>query len=71
MPPNGIRRCRGATAVIWEMLLVAEQRFRRLDAPEKMEHLFAGGELQDELEAWREEVLAVASPFYTPIDGTS
>ncbi len=48
-----------------------EQRFRKLDAPEKIKQLFAGSELQDELEAWREAVLAVASPFYTPIDGTS
>ena len=35
-----------ATAVIWKMLLVAEKRFRRLDAPHLMPHLmkevFAG-----------------------------
>ncbi len=53
------------------MLLVAEQRFRKLDAPEKMKQLFAGVKLQDKLEARREEVLAVAWPFYTHIDGTS
>ncbi len=54
------KKVSNATAVIWKMLLVAEQRFRKLDAPEKMKQLFAGVELQDELEAKREEVLAVA-----------
>lgn len=54
------KKVSNATSVIWKMLLVAEQRFRKLDAPEKMKQLFAGVELQDELEAKREEVLAVA-----------
>ncbi len=54
------KKVSNATAVIWKMLLVAEQRFRKLDAPEKMKQLFAGVELPDELEAKREEVLALA-----------
>ena len=31
-----------ATAVIWKMLLIAESRFRRLNAPELMKELFEG-----------------------------
>jgi hypothetical protein len=42
------------------MLLVAEQRFRRLDAPEKMKEVFLGVKFQDGVEVKQEEVLAVA-----------
>ena len=49
-----------ATAVIWKMLLVAEQRFRRLDAPERMKQVFLGLQFQDGAEVKREEVFAVA-----------
>ena len=42
------------------MLLLAEQRFRRLDAPEKMKLIYLGIDLAEGLEANREEVLAVA-----------
>ena len=31
-----------ATAVIWKMLLIAESRFRRLNAPELLQELFEG-----------------------------
>ena len=41
------------------MLLVVEQRFRRLDAPEKMKEVFLGIEFQDGVEVKRKEVLAV------------
>ena len=47
-------------AVIWKMLLVAEQRFRGLDAPERMKQVFLGDQFQDGVEVKREEVLAVA-----------
>jgi hypothetical protein len=33
-----------ATAVIWKMLLVAQQRFRRLNAPELMKEIYRGAE---------------------------
>jgi hypothetical protein len=36
-----------------------EQRFRRLDAPEKMKLVYLGIHLQEILEAEREEMLAV------------
>jgi len=42
------------------MLLVAEQRFRKLDAPEKMKQVFLGVEFEDGVESRQEEVLAVA-----------
>lgn len=54
------KKVASATAVIWKMLLVAEQRFRRLDAPEKMKEVFLGVEFQDGVEVKQEEVLAVA-----------
>ena len=54
------KKVENATAVIWKMLLVAEQRFRRLDAPERMKQVFLGVQFQDGVEVKREEVLAVA-----------
>jgi len=54
------KKVASATAVIWKMLLVAEQSFRKLDAPDKMMQVFLGVDSRDRLEAKREEVLAVA-----------
>jgi len=54
------RKVENATAVIWKMLLLAEQRFRRLDAPEKLKLVYLGIDLQESSEAKREEVLAIA-----------
>ncbi len=54
------RKVENATAVIWKMLMLAEQRFRRLDAPEKLKLVYLGINLQEGLEAKREEVLAIA-----------
>ena len=53
------KKVENATAVIWKMLLVAEQRFRRLDAPERMKQVFLGVQFRDGVEVKREEVLAV------------
>jgi len=39
-----------ATAVIWKMLLLAERRFRKLDAPEKMRQVFMGAVFKDGFE---------------------
>jgi putative transposase len=36
------RKVENATAVIWKMLLIAESRFRRLNAPELMQDVFEG-----------------------------
>ena len=52
-----------AAAVIWKMLMLAERRFRKLDAPEKLMVIyfgFASGEPYERTGVKREEVLAVA-----------
>lgn len=36
------KKVAAATALIWRLLMVAEQRFRRLDAPELLAAVFAG-----------------------------
>jgi len=57
------RKAENATAVIWKMLMLAERRFRRLDAPEKLMQVYLGFGLHEEAdvkEVKREEVLAVA-----------
>jgi putative transposase len=38
---------KNATAVIWKMLLVAEQAFRRLKHPELMPVVYRGGTFTD------------------------
>ena len=38
------KKVSNATAVIWKMLLVAQQRFRRLNAPELMKEVYHGAE---------------------------
>jgi transposase-like protein len=38
------KRVENATAVIWKMLLVAQQRFRRLHAPELMKEVHDGAQ---------------------------
>lgn len=51
-----------ATVVIWKMLMLAERRFRRLDAPEKLMQVYLGFEAvesREETEIKREEVLAL------------
>jgi putative transposase len=57
------KKIENATAVIWKMLLLAEQRFRRLDAPEKLTQVYLGfgfREWNEGTETKREEVLTVA-----------
>ena len=66
------KRVDRAIAVIWKMLMVAEQRFRRLKAPELIEDVYLGA-----LNTWMESSLSQRlrrSPpdvVYTPIDVTS
>ena len=38
------KRVDNATAVLWKMLLVAQQRFRRLNAPELMQEVHDGAQ---------------------------
>jgi hypothetical protein len=57
------RRVGNATAVIWKMLILAQRRLWRLDAPEKLMQVYLGFGIrqpQQEKEIKREEVLAVA-----------
>lgn len=49
-----------ATAVIWKMLLIAEQRFRRLNAPELVREVYLGVKFVNGLraEAAKQEIAA-------------
>jgi putative transposase len=53
------KKVANATAVTWKMLLIAEQRFRKLDAPDKLKQVYLGIELE-RTETKQEEALAVA-----------
>ena len=41
------KRVESATALIWKLLLVAEKRFRRLDAPHLLKDVFGGRKFED------------------------
>ena len=41
------KKVENATAVIWKMLLIAEKRFRKLNAPELLKEVYAGVEFVD------------------------
>ena len=51
------KKVANATAVIWKMLMLAEQRFQKLNAAEKMEQVFQGVQFKDGIE--------VMSPMYS------
>jgi hypothetical protein len=56
------KKVENAMAVIWKMLLLVEQRFQRLNAPEKLIQVYlesAFREKNEETETKQEEVLAV------------
>jgi transposase-like protein len=56
------KKVENAAAVIWKMLLLAEQRFHRLNAPEKLIQVyleFAFRERNEVMETKQEEVLAI------------
>ena len=44
------KKVSNATAVIWKMLMLAEQRFRKLDAPEKLAQVYSGAQFKDGIE---------------------
>ena len=54
------KRVDRAMAVMWKMLMIAEQRFRRLKAPELMEEVYLGAQYVDGIaaEATAEKVAA-------------
>jgi len=57
------KKVENATAVIWKMLLLAEQRFHRLNGPEKLMQVYLQFGFErgnEETETSQEEVLAVA-----------
>lgn len=54
------KKVANATAVTWKMLLIAEQRFRKLDAPEKLKEVYLGIDTLNLAELKQEEALAVA-----------
>ncbi|MDY7019507.1 MAG: hypothetical protein SU899_05500 [Chloroflexota bacterium] len=57
------KKVENATAVIWKMLLLAEQRFHRLDAPEKLMQIYLESSFQErkeETKTKQEKVLAIA-----------
>jgi len=57
------KKVESATAVIWKMLMLVEQRFRGLDALEKLMQVYLGfgfEEARERTEIKREEVPAVA-----------
>ena len=45
------KRVDQAMAVMWKMLMIAEQRFRRLKAPELMEEVYLGAQYVDGIAA--------------------
>ncbi len=52
------KRVERATAVIWKMLMIAETRFRRLNAPELLKRVYLGAEYEDGIELARKRVAA-------------
>jgi putative transposase len=54
------KKVANATAVIWKMLLIAEQRFRKLDAPERLQEVYLGIDSPGLRVIKQEEALAVA-----------
>ena len=46
-----------ATAVIWKMMLLAERRFRKLNAPDKLNQVFLGAGFRDGLEIKQQKEL--------------
>ena len=52
------KRVDRATAVIWKMLMVAQQKFRRLNAPELLKQVYLGVEYEDGIQSTRKEVAA-------------
>ena len=54
------KRVDNAVAVIWKMLMLAERKFQKLNAPDKVTLVYLGVNFEAGSEAKREEVLAIA-----------
>ena len=55
------KKVENATAVIFKMLMLAEERFRRLNAPERMKQVFLGVQFRDGIEIKQEGVQELAA----------
>lgn len=55
------KKVENATAVIFKMLLLAEGRFRRLNAPERMQQVYLGVRFQDGIEVKQARLLELAA----------
>lgn len=44
---NRFKKVQNATAVIWKVMLVAQKRFRKLNAPELLREVYRGVEFLD------------------------
>lgn len=55
------KKVENATAVIFKMLLLAEGRFRRLNAPERMQQVYLGVQFQDGIEVRQKVVQELAA----------
>jgi transposase-like protein len=55
------KKVENATAVIFKMLLLAEGRFRRLNAPERMQQVYLGVRFQDGIEVKQETLQELAA----------
>jgi len=55
------KKVENATAVIFKMLLLAEGRFRRLNAPERMKQVFLGVQFRDGMEVRQEMAQELAA----------
>jgi transposase-like protein len=66
------KRVANATALIWKVLMVAQQRFRRLDAPELLADAYHGVTYVDGFRASDERKRgSPPEPVYTPLDMSS
>lgn len=55
------KKVENATAVIYKMLMIAEGRFRRLDAPERMQQVYLGVQFRDGIEVKQAMVQELAA----------
>ena len=55
------KKVENATAVIFKMLMLAERRFRRLNAPERLKQVFLGVQFKDGIEVEQEVAQELAA----------
>ena len=65
------KKVANATTVIWKMLLAAQTKFRKLNAPELLQDVWEGAEYRDGVRVDDHQERDAARLVYTPIDRTS